>query len=139
MAQSLTSSSSSENTNSISSKSSGSIPIIGWLIQPNPDINYNVISMMYAAGSLLALALYGIDYYLGKMMNAEDGNDAEKSKETSESTTISELYTSLEGVYLIFLPFVPCLCWSLMLRYLAERQKSTTSQQQKEEEMKKNK
>jgi len=94
---------------------------------------------MYAAGSLLALALYGIDYYLGKMMNAEDGNDAEKSKETSESTTISELYTSLEGVYLIFLPFVPCLCWSLMLRYLAERQKSTTSQQQKEEEMKKNK
>jgi len=37
---------------------------IRWIFSPNPDINYDVISMMYGFASVLCVALYLFERYL---------------------------------------------------------------------------
>jgi len=91
---------------------------IRWIFSPNPDINYDVISMMYGFASVLCVALYLFERYLTGSIA-----DSKLKDQGGESTTASELFSSLEGVHLIFAPFIPCLLWSLTIRYNVDQKK----------------
>jgi len=90
-----------------------SAQLFSWLIEPSPNINYDFVSGMYAIGSLLCFLLY--IFQITFEVQKDDTGDVESST-ASVSEAISELVTSLSGVYLIFVPFFPCLLWSLIIR-----------------------
>lgn len=73
------------------------------IFKPKPDINYNVIALLYGIGSVLSLFFLCLEKYLG----SERMKDYELVKENIEY---------IEGIYVIFCPFIPCLFWSLIVR-----------------------
>ena len=84
---------------------------IQWLFQPNSNINYSVISLMYAFGSLLFIILYIFDQWASSQLARESST----KEQNASSPLIKELHSSLEGIHLVFSPFFPCLLWSLIL------------------------
>ena len=80
------------------------------LFKPSPSINYNFISAIYAAFSLLGCILYGLETIAFAPYKENEIKDSE------ENSTMKELAESTEGLYLIFIPFIPCLLWSLIVR-----------------------
>ena len=62
------------------------------LLTPSDDINYNFVAGAYFFASLLCGALY-----LGQRLGPEKDNP-------------------VEGFWIIFAPFVPCLVWALLIR-----------------------
>ena len=79
------------------------------LFKPTPCINYNFISSMYAVFSLFGLGLYLLEIFLLEPFKDENPDNG-------GSSTLKEIAESTEGLYLIFVPFVPCLLWSLVVR-----------------------
>ena len=75
------------------------------LLNPSPSINYTVITYMYAACCLLSLIFYVLEVLLTR---AEEGEGSGGNLE------------QVKGVYVIFLPFWPCLCWSAAMAKRAE-------------------
>mmetsp|Transcript_20669 Transcript_20669/g.43072 ORF Transcript_20669/g.43072 Transcript_20669/m.43072 type:complete len:89 (-) Transcript_20669:37-303(-) len=67
------------------------------LLTPSPSINYTVISYMYAACCLLCVLFYALERAFTN--SDEEGGNLEQVK----------------GVYVIFLPFWPCLMWSCVM------------------------
>lgn len=70
------------------------------LFQPTKDINYDFITSCYVVGSIVWLILY-----LSHVAQVE----------------------ALEGYFWIFLPFVPCLIWSLGVRAQWKAELASTS------------
>ena len=75
------------------------------IFKPSPSINYNFISSIYAAFALLGITLYSLETYVFA-----------PHKDSDEHETMKELAGSTEGLYLIFIPFIPCFLWSLVVR-----------------------
>ena len=91
----------------LSSESGG---LLLWFTRPSDGINYNFISSIYALGAVLSLSLFGLEYVLSSIyLQKEDGEDVEEG-------SLAEFSRQLEGLHLIFMPFFPCLLWSLFVR-----------------------
>ena len=92
--------------------------VLNILFRPTPDINYNFIAGAYSAGTALSLFLFILHHGLTKIYIPEEANidagDGDGGESGSES--MKEFTEALEGLYLIFLPFAPCLLWSLIVR-----------------------
>ena len=95
--------------------------ILQWILEPSNNINYNFVSGMYAVGSLLSVLLYLFqqafhvkDKENNININMDGAIDLQKS---SLSESFTEMVNSLQGVYLVFLPFFPCFLWSLVVRW----------------------
>lgn len=107
------------------------------IFEPTPCINYNFISLMYGAFSLIGTALYLLETLLfaphqreqlnkhdtatGAASNQNENDVAIQTPTVSldigdEKSVLKELAESTEGLYLIFIPFIPCLLWSLVVR-----------------------
>uniref|UniRef100_A0A7S2ECH0 Uncharacterized protein n=1 Tax=Trieres chinensis TaxID=1514140 RepID=A0A7S2ECH0_TRICV len=98
---------------------------LSWIITPSPDINYDFISAMYAGGSGLCLFFYSLHRLLeGYYGRKEDSNINEE-----ETGSIAEFARSLEGIWLVFAPFFPCLLWSLVVRSEWKRKESKKEKQ----------
>ena len=76
------------------------------LITPNPEINYTVITLMYTICFLLGLFFYVLEKWL---LNTEKGHWSRDNLD------------QVEGVYIIFMPFFPCVFWSLGMKYLSKK------------------
>ena len=68
---------------------------ISWLITPNKEINYQVITAMYGVCCCVFVLFYSLEFFL-------------VSKE-------NENFDSIKGVYIIFTPFFPALLWSTLM------------------------
>uniref|UniRef100_A0A7S2UKK9 Uncharacterized protein n=1 Tax=Attheya septentrionalis TaxID=420275 RepID=A0A7S2UKK9_9STRA len=117
--------------------------LIGYAFSPTPDINYNFVLGMYFVGSLLSALLYLCQSALQEDKAEDASSSSSVSLDeaavdvdvdaaaapaptgsllwggglfslTRESKT--ELASSLEGMHLVFLPFIPCLLWSFIVR-----------------------
>ena len=85
---------------------------------------------MYLAGSSLALLFYTLEKYILAPLLEEEGDNEDnflnESNETSDGANDDteeggdawkEFAKGMEGMYFIFVPFIPCLLWGLVVRY----------------------
>lgn len=99
------------------SKSGGPL---GFLTQPNPDINYDVIVAAYAVCCGLCAILYAAERFV--FSSDRDGTDF-----------IAENRESLKGLYIIFTPFLPCLLWAAAVRRRSGRSSASEGAKEKGE------
>ena len=114
---------------------------VPWPIRPSPGINYDFVSTLYFIGCMLALSFYILEtQILAPLLlssNSDDGSDNNVADSTIDTTKNNESDDSgsseesssdegnawkefakgMEGMYFIFLPFIPCFLWSLIVRY----------------------
>jgi hypothetical protein len=81
------------------------------VFKPAPAINYNFISSIYAFFSLLGCLLYALE-----TLAFAPHKDSVDTGVDGGNSTMKELAESTEGLYLIFIPFIPCFLWSLIVR-----------------------
>ena len=119
---------------------------VPWLVRPSPGINYNFVVYMYLAGSVLALLLFLLEKQILEPLLLADENDNHNITTNHTSTNDSddaesedgggdawkEFAKGMQGMHFIFDPFVPCLFWSLIVRY--HWLKKTTSECQEKKE-----
>lgn len=124
---------------------------VPWIVRPSPGINYDFVLMMYLAGSAFAVFFYALEKHVfpsifgggggeGDDQNSgnstsfleravgADGNDAQDGG----GDAWKEFATSMEGMYLIFVPFIPCLLWSFVVRLYWLRETRVSSLEKKE-------
>ena len=75
--------------------------LFGWIIQWDPDLNHQAISVVYAVACVVAVVLY-----VG---------------ETFGSLPQSQWTASLNGLYMVFVPYAPCLIWMLLTQSVRRR------------------
>ena len=116
-------------------------------VRPSPGINYNFVSMMYLAGSGFAVIFYALEKHIFPSIlgvNDDQKNDNTTSVESSNAGEIGndahnggdawkEFAHSLEGIYLIFIPFIPCLLWSFVVRHYWLKETTRYSSKEKKE------
>lgn len=106
---------------------------VPWPIRPSPGINYDFVSTLYFIGCTLALSFYILETQIlaplllnSKSDDAADStgdtatnNDESSNEENSsdEGNAWKEFAKGMQGMYFIFLPFIPCFLWSLIVRY----------------------
>jgi hypothetical protein len=99
------------------------------LFKPSPCINYKFVSIVYAAFSILGCLLYILETFVlptstttkatisttisSTTMKNQQQNQQPPSNNHNVMMIQKELAESIQGLYLIFLPFVPCFLWSL--------------------------
>mmetsp|Transcript_32454 Transcript_32454/g.58664 ORF Transcript_32454/g.58664 Transcript_32454/m.58664 type:complete len:151 (-) Transcript_32454:1075-1527(-) len=112
-------------------ESSPSFSNVPWPVRPSPGINYDFVSIMYLAGSSLALLFYTLEkYILAPLLEEEGDNEDNFLNESNETSDVGsnddteeggdawkEFAKGMEGMYFIFVPFIPCLLWGLVVRY----------------------
>mmetsp|Transcript_2987 Transcript_2987/g.6911 ORF Transcript_2987/g.6911 Transcript_2987/m.6911 type:complete len:144 (-) Transcript_2987:276-707(-) len=107
------------------SSGSGSGGPLSWLVRPADQINYNFISLMYGGCCALAVLLYTLerslrDYYIPSSSittsDTDHGGQSSPGNGVAEDSAMVEFTRQMEGLYLVFLPFFPCLLWSLIVR-----------------------
>jgi hypothetical protein len=109
------------------------------IFEPSPSINYDFISSMYFAFSAIGTILYLLETQLfapykerseqSQSQGAISQHDIANVDVTVDPTVIGdqeqsvlkELSESTAGLYLIFIPFIPCLFWSLVVRKESKR------------------
>ena len=106
------------------------------IFEPSPSINYDFISSMYFAFSAIGTILYLLETQLFapyKERTATQSQAAIPQHDISnvdatvdvtgdqEQSVLKELSESTAGLYLIFIPFIPCLFWSLVVRKESKR------------------
>lgn len=94
---------------------------LAWITTPSPDINYNFISLMYGGGSALAVFLFVLEkalmgYYGISAAAADAAAKGGDGGGGDEEGALHEFTRQLEGLHLVFVPFFPCLLWSLFVR-----------------------
>jgi len=82
---------------------------------------------MYGIASILCIALYLFEQWATNKLKQENG------EQSSSSPILQEVQSSLEGMYLVFLPFLPCLLWS----WIMIRQTTNISIVKEEQELRK--
>mmetsp|Transcript_1552 Transcript_1552/g.2131 ORF Transcript_1552/g.2131 Transcript_1552/m.2131 type:complete len:145 (+) Transcript_1552:81-515(+) len=101
---------------------------VPWPVRPRDAINYDFVATLYLIGSALALSFYLLetkilapllvennDVNAATTANASDSTTTEDSGE--EGNAWKEFANGMQGMYFIFVPFVPCLLWSLVVRH----------------------
>ena len=111
---------------------------VPWPIRPSPGINYNFVVIMYITGSAIAIFFYLLEkQVLSKLLLEDDDNndssmnsvdytrnntqsDSIESTEGSNDDTNPwhEFAKGMQGMYVIFIPFIPCMLWSLVVRHV---------------------
>ena len=97
------------NNNELSSSNKNKdIMIAKYLLSPSSNINYDFISSIYGLFALLSVLLYTLEtqVFINYIGQGDEGSSA----------TMKELAESTKGLYLIFVPFLPSLLWSLVIR-----------------------
>ena len=99
---------------------------------------------MYVAGSAIALLFYILEKQLATLLEEDEGNTTiSKSDESGDADDGSneeggdpwkEFAKGMTGMHFIFDPFIPCLLWSLIVRYywLREGQAKKVSPEKKD-------
>lgn len=122
---------------------------VPWLVRPSPGINYNFVVYMYLAGSVLASLLFLLEKQIleplllaGDHDNDHDNdiiatnhtstNESDNAESEDGGDAWKEFAKGMQGMHFIFDPFVPCLFWSLIVRY--HWLKKTTSECQEKKE-----
>ena len=103
---------------------------VPWPVRPRDGINYDFVATLYLIGSALALAFYLLETKILAPLLFEGNNDADTTLTHSNGSenTINdgeegngnawkEFASGMQGMYFIFLPFMPCLLWSLVVRH----------------------
>ena len=103
---------------------------VPWPVRPSVGINYNFVVLMYTAGSIIAVFFYLLEKQvldpLLEEYSSDDNNntlsndikDSEIKEEGGEDTNPwKEFARGMAGMYVIFVPFIPCLIWSFVVRY----------------------
>ena len=109
-----------------------------WPIRLSPGINYDFVSTLYFIGCTLALSFYILEtQVLAPLLlnsNSDDASDSTVDAATTNSNESDDSGSSegessddgnawkefaqgMGGMYFIFLPFIPCFLWSLVVRY----------------------
>jgi hypothetical protein len=132
---------------------------VPWPIRPSPGINYDFVSTLYFIGCMLALSFYILetqilaplllssksddddnvtDSTVDTTKNSHESDDSGSSEEKSsdDGNALKEFAQGMGGMYFIFLPFIPCFLWSLVVRYfwLKETQKKCVAVNEKKKE-----
>lgn len=76
-----------------------------------PDINYSLISRVYAILSLVAFGLYIIEFHF-----------------QPKSTLLVNIANDIAGSYIVFAVFIPCYFWSLLMLRQAAGVKATSKE-----------
>mmetsp|Transcript_21262 Transcript_21262/g.32545 ORF Transcript_21262/g.32545 Transcript_21262/m.32545 type:complete len:98 (+) Transcript_21262:95-388(+) len=90
---------------------------MSFLWKASPELNYSFICGMYGGGSVLAFLLYAL------IPSSPEDHFKEESWQRDVSDT-------LQGTYLIFIPFIPCFLWSLYMKFVASAAGSTIIQEE---------
>ena len=101
---------------------------VPWPVRPRDGINYDFVATLYLIGSALALSFYLLETKILAPLLVENNDVDAAAANASDSTTSTEdsgeegnawteFANGMEGMYFIFVPFVPCLLWSLVVRY----------------------
>jgi hypothetical protein len=97
--------------------------LASYITRPAPDINYNFVVIAYGVGSLISIFLYVLQRIMSDVYSLEEvTNSPQATKASSES--MKEFVHSLQGIYLVFVPFIPSFLWSLWIRGLEKKMKS---------------
>uniref|UniRef100_A0A7S2QZT9 Uncharacterized protein n=1 Tax=Eucampia antarctica TaxID=49252 RepID=A0A7S2QZT9_9STRA len=105
----------------MSSTASKEVNVVGrfWnnLLEPSDDINYNFITGCYLTATVVCVCLFGVEKLLDMYVVAAGSSNVSES--------ITELASSIHGIYLVFIPFIPCFLWGVPVRseFLKRRSK----------------
>ena len=128
-AESISKDDTSNKSNNIELLSFDNVP---WPVRPSVGINYNFVVLMYTAGSIIAAFFYLLEKQVLDSLLVEEyssdnnnntlSNDIKDSEidggEGGEDTNPwKEFARGMAGMYVIFVPFIPCLIWSFVVRY----------------------
>lgn len=97
--------------------------IAKYLFTPSSNINYNFVSSAYGLFALLSVILYTLEtqvfisYTSSEQGQHGGGGSAAEDGGAVTNESMRELAESTKGLYLIFVPFIPCLVWSLIIRH----------------------
>lgn len=116
---------------------------VPWPVRPRDGINYDFVATLYLIGSALALSFYLLETkILASFLVEKDAVDAVTSNEHDSTTGTDEngeggnpwkeFANGMQGMYFIFVPFVPCLLWSLVVRYFWMKETKKISLDKKE-------
>jgi hypothetical protein len=116
---------------------------VPWVVRPSPGINYDFVVLMYLAGSVLAVLFFGLEKTIlaqpvdGAGSEEDDANNnglnesGASDGEDKEVDPWTEFAKGFEGMYYIFVPFIPCLLWSLVVRYFWMKESLKMESQEK--------
>jgi len=115
---------------------------VPWPVRPSVGINYNFVVLMYTVGSIIAVFFYLLEKQVLDPLLVEhssDNNNTLQSNDIKDSeiegdeggedaNPWKEFARGMAGMYVIFVPFIPCLIWSFVVRYywLKETNNNTT-------------
>jgi hypothetical protein len=114
-----------------STKNAPDFSNVPWPVRPRDGINYDFVSTLYLIGSALALSFYLLETKILAPLLVENVVDATTNNE-SDSTSVHEFANGMQGMYFIFLPFAPCLLWSLVVRYFWMKETKKISHDKKD-------
>ena len=127
---------------------------VPWPIRPSPGINYNFVVIMYITGSAIAIFFYLLEkQVLSKLlleeevdnhdssMNSVDDTRNNTQSDSIESTEGSnddtnpwhEFAKGMQGMYVIFIPFIPCMLWSLVVRHVWLKRETQVASRKKKD------
>ena len=109
-------------------------------MRPSPGINYDFVVIMYLVGSGIALLFFLLETQILAPLMEDDqtknntlgelNNQGESGGE--EESPWKEFAKGMEGMHLIFIPFIPCLLWSLIVRYYWMKETKLAAKEKKE-------
>ena len=123
---------------------------VPWPVRPSQGINYDFVAMMYLAGSGIAIFFLLLEKQILAPLLLEDENNSYSGNNTSSSledeavvedgtedgddiNPWKEFAKGMEGMYVIFIPFIPCLLWSLVVRYYWLKETNIESRKKKDD------
>ena len=125
-----------DNTSNKSNKNTELITFdnVPWPVRPSVGINYNFVVLMYTVGSIIAAFFYllekqVLDPLLVEQDISDNNNILQSNDNDIKDTEIEgdeggddinswkEFARGMAGMYVIFVPFIPCLIWSFVVRY----------------------
>ena len=125
---------------------------VPWPIRPSPGINYNFVVIMYITGSAIAILFYLLEkQVLSKLLLEEEVDNHDSSSNGIRNNTQSDSIESTEGsnddtnpwhefakgmqgMYVIFIPFIPCMLWALIVRHVwLKKETQVTSSRKKKD------
>lgn len=97
---------------------------IPWPVRPSSGINYDFVVSLYLGGCALAFLFFMLEKQLLAPLlggdedstNISDGADGGEDTE-KEVDPWKEFAKGMQGMYVVFAPFLLCLPWSLVVRY----------------------
>ena len=89
----------------VDGKTIAKMSFMRWLFRYNSDLNYKWIIIFYLTGSLAAVFLYMAEKFEVEI----------------------DFIDNLEGVYVVFVPYIPCLLWTCLTVIFHQRSSSITA------------